>query len=105
MSAGRARELQLKRERLRVRSAELRLAVRRESQVLELPLAVADRVVAGARWLRRNPQWPLGALAVLVVLRPRRALRWAARAWWGWRLWRRAGRLWAVLAAPPRAGS
>ena len=104
MAADRARELQLKRERLRVRSAELRLAVQRESQVLQLPLAVADQVVAGARWLRRNPEWPLGALVVLVVLRPRRALRWAGRAWWGWRLWRKASRLWAVVAAPPRPG-
>lgn len=102
MASDRARELQLKRERLLVRSAELRVAVARQSQVLRTPLAVADQVRAGVGWLRRNPEWPLGALVVLVVLRPGRALRWAGRAWWGWRVWRRAARLWALFAAPPR---
>lgn len=105
MAADRARELQLKRERLLVRSAELRFAVARQSQVLRMPLAVADQAVAGARWLRCNPQWPLGALVVLIVLRPRRALRWAGRAWWGWRTWRRAARLWSSLTAPPNPGT
>lgn len=102
MASERERELQLKRERLLVRSAELRLAVGRQAQALQTPLAIADQVRAGVGWLRRNPEWPLGALVVLVVLRPRRALRWASRAWWSWRLWRKAARLWTVLAASPR---
>lgn len=105
MASDRARELQLKRERLLVRGAELRLAVARQARALEAPLAIADQVRAGADWLRRHPEWPLGALVVLVVLRPRRALRWVGSAWWGWRMWRRAARVWALLAASPRPGA
>jgi hypothetical protein len=106
VASERERELQLKRERLLVRSAELRWAMGRQAQALATPLAIADQVQAGVGWLRRNPEWPLGALVVLVVLRPQRALRWAGRAWWSWRLWRKAARLWTVLAAaPPRQGT
>jgi hypothetical protein len=93
------RRLQLRRERLRLRSAELRLTVGEHARVLEAPLALADQVRAGAAWLRANPEWPLGALALLVVLRPRRVFRWAGRLYWGWSLWRRGQRLLRSMAA------
>lgn len=96
----RRRIVELRREELRLRSAELRLHMAAHAQVLEPPLALADRVRGGLQWLRANPQWPVGAAAALLVLRPRRALRWAGRAWWGWRTWRRTLRLIQSLARP-----
>lgn len=94
----RERELALRRERLLVRSAQLRANLAQQSRILVAPLAVADQAVAAARWLVRNPQWPLGALAVWVVLRPRRVLRWAARLSWLWVVGRRLRRI--MMIAP-----
>lgn len=71
-----------RRQRLLQRSEDLRCALARQSQVLKAPLAVADRAVFCIQWLYRNPQWPIGALAMFAVLRPQRALRWATRLWW-----------------------
>lgn len=96
----RRRELQLRRELLRLRSAELRLSLHLHARALETPLAIADEVRAGVRWLRDHPEWPLGALATLLLLRPRRVWRWGGRLWWGWRLWHRAQRLLRAVAAP-----
>jgi hypothetical protein len=88
--ADRHRELELRRARLLARSTELRMAVGQQAQVLRTPLAVADQVRDGARWLRQHPEWPIGALVVLVILRPRRVFRWSSRLFWGWQMWRRA---------------
>lgn len=53
-------------------------------------LALADRGVAGLNWLRARPGYPLAAAAVLALWKPRRALRWGLRLWWGWRSLRQA---------------
>ena len=95
-------ELLARRERLRLRSAELRLRIAGDAQVLRSPLALADQVRSGVHWLRTHPEWPLGALVMVVIVRPRRALRWAGKLWWGWRLWRRAQRALALLAQAQR---
>lgn len=97
-------ELLLRRELLRLRSAELRLAMAVQSAVLEPPLAQADQMLAGLRWLRRNPEWPLAGGALLLVLRPRRALRWGGLLWSAWRLLNRGGRVLRTLSAPRREG-
>lgn len=78
-------DLLVRQQRLLVRSAQLRLELADQAQVLQRPLAVADRAQSGLYWLYRNPQWPLGALALLIVVRPRRALVWGGRLWWGWK--------------------
>ncbi len=57
------------------------------------PLSLADRARAAVQWLARNPEWPLGAALLLIVLRPSRALRWSAYAWNGYTLYRRAQRV------------
>lgn len=97
-----AHDLALRRERLLVRSAQLRSRLAQEAQVLTVPLTYADRAVAAALWLRCNPQWPLGALAVWAVWRPRRTLHWASRLWWLWGVGQRVQRLLLALAPPPR---
>lgn len=93
-----AHALQRRREQLLMRSAALRVRSRHEAQALEAPLALADQGLHALRWLRANPEWPLAAIGVWVVLGPRRALRWAMRGWW---LWRGARRVMALL---PRIG-
>lgn len=92
-------ELILRQQRLVARSAELRLTLTNQGQVFKKPLAMADQAQAGLQWLYRNPQWPLGAMLVLVVLRPRRVILWGGRLWWAWKTFNRAQK-W--MAAMPR---
>lgn len=82
-------ELVVRQQRLLLRSAQLRLALATQAQVLKGPLAVADQAHRGLKWLQNNPLWPLGALAVLLVLRPRRIVLWGGRAWWAWSSFKR----------------
>jgi hypothetical protein len=82
-------ELMLRQQQLLVRSAKLRLSLADQVLVLKRPTAIADKVGYGLQWLFRNPQWPLGALMILVVLRPRRAIDWGERLWRAWRLFQR----------------
>lgn len=86
-------------EALQARSAELRGALARDSQVIQTPLALADRALAGLRWLKAHPQWVGIGVAVLVVWRPRRAWRLGARLWGAWRLWGRVQR-WQAAVGP-----
>jgi hypothetical protein len=88
--ADRYRELELERQRLLQRSAQLRVELGAQSGVLNTPLRLIDNARTGVHWLRNHPEWPLGALALLVLLRPGRVLRWSTRLVWGWQLWRRA---------------
>ena len=81
-----------RREQLLRRSNTLRLQLAQQAQVLAAPLAIADHLRQGLRWLRDHPHWPLGGLVLLALLRPRRAWRWTLRAWWGWQLWQRGSR-------------
>lgn len=81
-------ELQLRQQRLLIRSTELRLQLRADLNRLQGPAAVADQVKSAMLWLYQNPLWPAGALALLLVLKPRRALAWTGRLWW---LWKSAG--------------
>jgi hypothetical protein len=85
----RALALALRQRELVLHSALLRGELLQDLQALEAPLSVVDRVQEGWAWLRANPGVPLAALLVLMLLRPRRVLRWSAKIWWGWRLWRR----------------
>ncbi len=77
---------------LLMRSVALRAQFAADLQVLAPPLRLVDHVQAGWRWLRANPAAPAALLVVLAVLRPRRALRWGLRLWWGWQALRRLQR-------------
>lgn len=91
MTRGEARRQRMfaRRQQLQLRSAELRNHLAVEAQAFQAPMAMADRVGAGASWLVSHPEWPLGALVLVVIFRPRVLLRWAGRGVWAWQLWRR----------------
>jgi hypothetical protein len=86
MTTRQAESLALRQHALLARSAVLRANMGMQLQVLEKPLAVADEVRAGWRWLLGHPEWPLGAAAVVVVMRPLRVARLSLRLWSAWRL-------------------
>lgn len=94
----RAAALARRQQQLLARSAELRGRLATDAAVLGRPLALADRVREGWRWLAGHPEVPLVAVVVVVVLRPRRALRWGLRAWAAWGTLRRVRRRLQVIA-------
>ncbi len=93
-------EVLLRRERLLLRSGQLRQDWAQQVQVLRKPLGLADQARAGAHWLMQHPEWPIGVATLLIVLRPGRALRWASYAWQGYGLYRRVQR---VMKRMPRS--
>jgi hypothetical protein len=80
--------LQMRRDRLLVRSQALREQLSGQSQALQSPLALADRAHHAVQWLAAHPGWLAGLVALPLVLRPRRALGWGLKLWGAWRLWR-----------------
>jgi hypothetical protein len=85
-------DLHARTSRLLQRSATLRLRASAELQQMEPALALGDRLLMAGTWLRRNPVYLLGALAVLVVVKPRAVLGTAKRAWSIWQSWQHARR-------------
>ena len=83
-------ELALRQQQLLIRSAELRVSLAHQVRALHTPLALADQAWAGVQWLRRHPLLPLATLALLVLKRPRRIVRWSTRLLWSWKLYQRA---------------
>jgi hypothetical protein len=96
-SGGSALELAQRRQQLLARSAALRATLAAQSAALEPPLAMADHVVVGARWVYRQRGWIAAGVVVVLVLRPRRAWRVARFGWWAWRSARRL-QPWLVAA-------
>ena len=86
------RDLLARQNHLLQRSAALRLRASAELQQMEPALAMGDRLLQAGTWLRRNPVHLAGALAVLVVLKPRIVLRTTTRIWSLWQSWQNARR-------------
>ena len=82
-------DIVLRQQRLLARSAQLRVIFSEQTQALKKPFSWLDQARSSMVWLRHNPQWPLGAVLVLAVVRPRAAMRWGSRLWWGWQTFRR----------------
>lgn len=95
-------ELMRRRGELVARSRHLREAWAVQAQALRSPLGMADKARAGMDWLVRNPQWPLAALAVVLVVRPKRTLRLVGLGWSAWGLYRRTQRLMSKMPVPLR---
>lgn len=77
-------ELALKKQRLLLRSAQLRQAFAEQTRPLSPLLITVDRVHAGIRWLGRHPALPVAVVTALLVARPRAVFRWLRRGWFLW---------------------
>lgn len=82
-------ELEVRQRKLLIRSCELRLILTDQTQVLKKPLVIIDQVRSGLQWLRCNPQWPLGAILLITIVRPRKSLVWGGRLLWTWNIYKR----------------
>lgn len=89
METQRQQELQVLRGELLARSRMLRGRLAAETLPLQRTLSLADAARDRLQWLRAHPQWLAVIVAIPVLLRPRRALGWALKLWWGWRAVRR----------------
>jgi hypothetical protein len=71
--------LEAKRQRLLQESARLRGELAQEGVRIHAALGFIDRGIIALRSLTSRPTLLSGALALLVILRPRRAVRWITR--------------------------
>jgi len=81
-------ELAARRGALAVRIANQREKLAHEAAALNGVLSAGDAVLRGVDWLKQHPLALGAAVAGAVVIRPRRALRWAQRGFFVWRGWR-----------------
>jgi len=88
----RLEQINARREQLLARSAAQRDELALLLAPLKGPLAVADRGVAVAQYARAHPGLVVIAAAIVVVISPKRAFRWARRAFAVWRGYRWAAR-------------
>ncbi len=98
MNRRRIAQIHARRERLVARAAAQRDELALLLAPLRSPLAVADRGIVVAQYVRAYPGLVAIAAAVFVVLSPKRALRWARRAFAVWRGARWAARTLRELA-------
>ena len=80
-------ELALKKQRLQLASTQLRDDFSRHATAFVPVFSVADRVVAGVRWLQLHPQILVAAAVTLLVARPRKVWRLARRSYFFWQAW------------------
>jgi len=82
--------LALKKQRLQLRSAALRIELAGHAAAFAPVFATGDKVCAGAHWLRRHPEVGVAVGVALVVARPRAVWRWSRRGFVVWQAWNRA---------------
>ena len=80
--------IETKHARLIERAARERADVAQTLQSWAQPLGFADRCVEVLRYVISRPPLVAGAMLVFALLRPRRALKWARRAWEIWQGYR-----------------
>ena len=85
-------EFALKKQRLQLRSEQQRAQLMQGFERVESVLDIVDRAREGVHDLGRQAPLLTAGGALLVVLKPRLALRLARRAWVGWVLYRKLGR-------------
>ena len=80
-------EIALKKQRLLMKSEQLREEFGRNGLGVKPVFHVADMGVAGAQWIKRHPEVIAGVAVTLVVARPMTVWRWGRRAYTGWKTW------------------
>ena len=102
MNLSNEHELLARRERLIARSAEVRGSLVVQLQAMRRPPPWVHGVEVGWQWVRTHPEWVVGAVVVLVVVRPRRVLEWGGGLFGAWKLLRSARLLRSLLLARRR---
>jgi hypothetical protein len=92
-------QIRVRRERLIATASAQREAIAQDVAALDPAVRVVDRGIGGVAWLRAHPGVLLLAGGVMLVLRPRRTLRWSFRIF---SLWQGYRRLSARLGIAPR---
>jgi hypothetical protein len=80
--------IETRRARLLERAAHEREQLAQTLQSWAPPLAFIDRCLAGVRFVIARPPLVAGAALVLALLQPRRAFKWARRAFGLWQSYR-----------------
>lgn len=83
----RVEEIRARRAALIERTATERERVTAQFAPFRPPLALVERSIAAGRVILSHPEWIAGAAALILILRPRRALAWAQRGFLAWRAW------------------
>jgi len=78
-----------RRERLVAQAAMQRRALAQNIEPWHTPLALADQGLATLRHIKRHPEWIIGGVALLAVLRPRHVGKWLGRGWVSWQVMQR----------------
>jgi hypothetical protein len=87
--SNRAQDLAAKRERLVARVAAQRVVLAQQMEPWRARLAVADQGIAAVRTVGRHPLLLVGVAVLLVVWRPRGAVRWLQYSWMAWQVSRK----------------
>jgi hypothetical protein len=82
-------QIHARRLRLVARAEVQRDQIAHDVAALGPAVRVVDRGVAAVTWLRANPGVLVIGAGVMLVLRPRRTLRWSLRAFSVWQAYRR----------------
>jgi len=80
-------QLALKRQRLEFEAAAQRREFADSLRPFVPAFSVVDGVNHGIHYLKVHPEIPAVAAVALLILRPRKAFRWARRGFSAWRLW------------------
>jgi hypothetical protein len=80
-------ELAMRHGALRERIAAQRRELAGHAGPLKSALGTADVALAGVDWLKAHPEAVGVTVVVIVVASPKRAWRWARRAFFVWRSW------------------
>ena len=99
-------ELQLQRGRLLERIAHQRDALGQQTEPVVRVLQLGDRVSDIADQCKRtvieNPLTTAAVLGAILLLRPRRVMRWTQRGFFAWRSWNTLRSAFARYITPPR---
>ena len=94
-------DIAVRRGRLIERIAGQRALLGQQLQPIRSALHTTDQGIAGVRagvnFVRQRPGLVAAAVALLVILKPRRVLRWGQRGFVAWRTWRTIRRQLTVL--------
>jgi len=91
MFTGRLIELAQRKQSLLSRAETERGMLASGFDALRQPLAIADKGVATVAYLKAHPLILLAGVVVVMLARPRGAMRWLSRGFVVWKAWRALG--------------